>query len=299
MMDVAPTRSFKTFTSNEVMEIFDKEFWIDLGSDFTFHSLRHCKEEISKGKCLLVNDATLLFATKSQRTKERIINGFSELIADEEYTYGDFAIENKFKLAGKVTAIMNFVPESFENYKDRFFGLTFAERFLIQHHATTKMEKEEWVSKEEQAQKIHYSERITVDDIVRDAQIPEKYFSLVKHIAEEFSYMSMRSFVGSQDLIKATLRAHASLNKRGKVCADDFQFVLMLKKYLVDRFSPYEGLIVKYRAQGLSIGEISCKIGKSNYSGQIQRVIKKAEMRGLLDSKSPQNWCSNNHLERS
>ena len=136
MLDDAPTRSFKTYTSNEIMEIFDKEFWVNLGSDFTMHSLRPYKNEIAEGKCLIINDATLLFASKSQRTKERIINGLSELIADEEYIYQDFSGENKFRLQGNVTVIMNIVPESFENYKDRLFGLTFAERILILHHAS-------------------------------------------------------------------------------------------------------------------------------------------------------------------
>jgi hypothetical protein len=144
----------KTAMSNENMEIFDKEFWIDLGSDFTMPSLRHCMEQIAKGRCLMINDGTLLFSSKSERTKQRIINGLSELTADGKYVYRDFGRKNKFTLQGKATVIMNIVPESFQNYKNRLFGLTFSERFQILHHASTKAEREAGVKKEELAKKI-------------------------------------------------------------------------------------------------------------------------------------------------
>jgi len=92
----------------------------------------------------------------------------------------------------------------------------------------------------------------------------------------------MRSFVGCQDTIKAIVRAHAALNKRKQLCTDDFYIVTLIKPYLINPFSPYEGQIVKLRAQDLSYREIQKKIGKKNYLGQIQRVVKRAQIRGIL-----------------
>jgi len=282
MFDIAPSRSLKTYTSTEVMDIFDTDFWLDVKSDFTIHSLRRYEKKLKEGKCLFINDETTLFASKSQRSKDRLVGGLSELLADEKYTYQDFG--TKFTLEGKITTILNMTSEAYLNYKDRLFGLTFAERFLTLHHTLTKQEKNEWVAKEERFRKMRFKKLITVDDIETDVEIQKKYFNVIRYLAQEFSYLSLKTFVGCQDLIKGTLRAHASLNGRDHICRDDIEFVAMVKEYLVNPFSPYEGRIVKYRAQGFSYRDICKKLGKSSsYIGQIQRVVKKAELRGILD----------------
>lgn len=266
------------------MSIFDAEFWIDLKSDFTMNSLRAYRGELEAGKCLFVNDGTTLFASKPQRSKDRLVGGTSELLSDESYTYQDYG--HKFTLKGKVTMVMNITSEAYKNYKDRLFGLTFSERFLTAHHAFTSQQKEEWVTMEEDAKRMRYGGKITVDDIINDVEIQARYLPLIRHLAQEFSYASLTSPIGCQDLIKGTLRAHASLNKRKQVCIDDVRFVLMIRRYLKNPFSPYEGKIVKYAAQGLSLREIALEIGKPNYIQQIQRVIRKAQLRGILDSQS-------------
>lgn len=127
--------------------------------------------------------------------------------------------------------------------------------------------------------RIHLESAITVDDIEREVHIPEKYFGPIEHLGQDFSHTSLRTKVGAQDLIKATMTAHASLNRRKEVCRDDLGFVIAIRPYLTNPFSPYEGKIVKYRAQGHSIREIGRKIGKLNYNQQIQRVIRKAELK--------------------
>jgi hypothetical protein len=263
------------------MDIFDEEFWINLKSDFTMNSLRRYRDDLKEGKCLLVNDGTTLFASKAQRTKDRLVGGLSELLSDEAYTYQDFG--QKFTLKGKVTVIMNITSEAFQNYKDRLFGLTFSERFLTLHHVLTKQEKDEWVKKEEIAKKMQFGSDISLDDIETDVTIPRKYLPLIRYFAQEYSYISLRTQIGCQDLIKGTLKAHASLNGRNEVCRDDLEFVQMIKDYLVNPFSPYEGLIVKYKSQGFSVRDICKKLGKSNYMGQVQRVIQKSRLRGILD----------------
>jgi hypothetical protein len=287
----------KSFTSYEMTQIFDKAFWIDLRSDFTMNSLKRYRNFFAAGVCLLVNDATLLLSSKVQRAKSRVIEGFSELLSDAKYIYQDFM--QRIPLIGKVSTIWNITSEAFQNYKDRLFGSTLSERFLTVHYVPTREEKDAWVAKEEEAKKMHFGEKITVEDIAKDVEIPSKYLTYIKYIAQDYAFMSLVSPTGMQDILKAILRAHAALNKRSQVFGDDLQFVLMIQPYLTNPFSPYEGLIVKYRAQGLSYREIEQKLNKRNYIRQIERVVKKAELRGLLYSESPQNVETNNRLKRN
>lgn len=286
ILHVAPSRQLKSYTSSEVMKIFDKEFWIDAKSDFTIHSLEKYKEKLKEGRCLFVNDGTILFASKSKRTKDRLVGGLSELLADEVYTYQDF--NRKFTLRGWVTLIMNMTSEAYRNYKDRLLGLTFSERVLTVHHALNTSEGDAWVAEQEKSRKIHFEGKITPDEIETNVEeIPHKYLELVQHEAREFSYLSLKGFIGCQDLIKGTVRAHASLNRRKEICDDDFNFVLLTKGYLTNPFSPHEGKIVKYASQGLSYRDICKKIGKpASYVRQVQSVVGKARIRGIIPVES-------------
>jgi hypothetical protein len=179
--------------------------------------------------------------------------------------------------------VMNITSEAYQNNKDRLLGLTFLERLLTVHHVMSAEEKETWAAKEEKAKRMCYHKTITEDDISKHVEMPLEYMGIVRHLSREFSYASLNSPISCQDLIKGTLKAHASLNGRPQVCADDLRFVMLIKPYLRNPYSPCEGEIVKLRAEGLSIREIGRKIGKSNYNRQIQRVIQKAQLRGILD----------------
>lgn len=282
ILHVAPSRHFKTYTSKEVMQIFDDEFWINTQSDFTIHSLERYKKKLKKSRCLIINDGTTLFASKSKRTKDRLVGGLSELLADESYIYQDF--NRKFILKGKITLIMNMTSEAYRNHKDRLLGLTFSERVLTLHHVLTKPEMDAWVAKEGKSKKMHFKHKITLDDIETNVRkISRPYLKLIQNQAREFSCLSIRGFIGCQDLIKGVVRAHASLNKRQEVCDDDFEFSLMIKDYLTNPFSPYEGQIVKYASQGLSYRSICRKIGKPpSYIKQVHSVVNKARIRGII-----------------
>ena len=123
---------------------------------------------------------------------------------------------------------------------------------------------------------------IRAEDIETNVKISQEYRIFIDHLAKEFSYDSLNSSIGCKDLIEATMRAHAALNKRRQVCVDDLVFVKRIQPYLTNPFSPHGGKIVRLRAKGLSIDEICKAIHKSNYRQQVQRVIKKAELRGIL-----------------
>jgi len=263
------------------MRIFDKKFWLDLQSDFTLNSLVRYKKKLKRSVCLFVNDATTLFASKAKRFKDRLVGGLSGLLADEIYIYQDF--RKKFTLQGKITLVMNMTSESYRNYKNRLLGLTFTERLLTLHHVLTKQEMAVWVEKSQRTMKMTFGSRITLDDIETNIQaIPKHYLKLIEILAKEFSYLSLRSYVGCQDLIKGLVRAHAALNNRDEVCSDDFALVSLIKGYLIDPFNPHEGRIVKLIAEGVSYREIERMIGKKNYLRQIQRIVRKAQIRGIL-----------------
>lgn len=261
------------------MHILNKDFWLNLGSDFTMNCLGRFKDGLDR-KCIPVNDAVVLLASKPQRTKERLAGGFSELIADESYTYNDFG--KSWTVSGRVTMSMNITSEAFQHNKDTLFGLTFSERFLTVHHAFTQQEKDDWNVRVEAARNMHYEKVITTEDIETKVEMPSEYSMFIEHLSKEFSADSLNSPVSCQDLIKATMHAHAALNKRNQVCVDDLVFVTRIRPYLKNPFSPYDGRIVRLRAKGSSIDEICKAIHKGNYGQQVQRVIKKAELRGIL-----------------
>lgn len=109
------------------------------------------------------------------------------------------------------------------------------------------------------------------------------FLTWIKLQAKRWSYLSLRSFIGCQDSIKAIIRAHAALNNRKQLCLDDLYFVSLVRPYLVNPFNPFEGKIVELKAQGLTNTEICQKLGKSRgYSTQVRRIVEKARLRGIL-----------------
>jgi hypothetical protein len=178
--------------------------------------------------------------------------------------------------------VLNLTSEAYQNYKDRLFSLTFSERFWTVHYVLTKLEKKQWATKEDPL-KNKPDIRIGVGTIEKHVTVPQNYLRIVQHIAQEFSYDSLTSPLACQDLTKATLRAHAALNRRSEVCIDDLVVVMQTQPFLKNPFSPYEGQIVRLSAKGLSTGEICKALHKGNYKGQVQKTIMKAKLRGILD----------------
>jgi hypothetical protein len=142
------------------------------------------------------------------------------------------------------------------------------------------------------------NQKIRVADIETNVSIPQEYRLIIQHLAQEFSYDSLNSPVSCKDLIKATMLAHAAINKRNTVCIDDLVFVKRIQPYLTNVFSPYEGKIVRLSAQGLSLRQICQEIGKGNYQQQVQRVLKLARLRGILSPKNSQLEKKEAYAER-
>ena len=89
VLQIAPSRELKAYTSYEAMSLFDPSFYLNLGSDFTMNSLQRYQKELKSNRCLLCNDGTILLSSKSPRTKNRLVGGLAELISDGRYKYQD------------------------------------------------------------------------------------------------------------------------------------------------------------------------------------------------------------------
>ena len=287
---VAPTRQMKSYISDELMMIFDKIFWLDIRSDFTTHSLQKYRDIIRNNVCIVVNDGTILLASLTKRQKNRLFGALAELFSDGRY------VNQNFKgivvdLEGQVTLIFNLTSEAFKNYKDRMLGLTFLERGVTVHFVLSEHEKKIWVRKQEKTKGMKFCRKIKLDDIETDVEeIPSIYLSWIELQAKKWSHLSLRSFIGCQDVIKAIVRAHAALNNRKHLCLDDLYFVCLVRPYLINPFNPLEGRIVRLKAQGLSNAEICRRLGKTRgYSTQIERVSEKARLRGILPLENENN----------
>jgi hypothetical protein len=282
VLHIAPPRELKSYTSYTAMQLFSSDFWIDLGSDFTFPSLKRYQNDLIGGKCLSTNDLAILFNSKVQRSKDRIFGGFAEWLADGKYTYQDF--KEKYSFIAKITFMGNITSASFLNNKRRFYDSTLIERLLVVHTKMSFEEKQQWVAKESISKDVHFDKQICTSDITTRVNIPQKYFPVINKLATAYSYASLSTLVSQQDIIKALVRANAALNRRSAVCSDDLLLAMKVRPYLQNPFSPYEGRIVELRAQGLSYSQIQKRIGKKNYNRQIQRVIADAKLRGILDA---------------
>jgi hypothetical protein len=275
---VAPTRQYKTQTSNETLRLFSEEYIIDVGSDFTIHGLHRDFGDNVDGKTFAVNDGTVLFASKSARTKERLVGAFAELLSDEKYTYKDF--NHQWTISGKCTAIVNQTTESFNNYKDRLLGLTLLERFFTAHYRLTLAEQRE--SRASRLKNFHLKEKVEIRP--RTIKNLGKFKDIIREYAMDYSALSLRSYNGCRDTVTALLKSHAILNDRNRIVLDDVYFVRMMRDYLIDPFAPNDHRIIECLRQSRSYRDICLLLDKKDsYKAYISKVARKAKERGLVD----------------
>jgi hypothetical protein len=141
ILHVAPSRHLKTKTSEEQRNIFSKKKLVEIGSDFTIHSLQREYKNSFHNKCVIINDMTLLLGSKAPRTKARLIDAFSELASEGKYHYGDYG--NDFTIKARFSLISNITPLSYLRNQKLLLGNTFTERCLIVYHKLSKDEMED------------------------------------------------------------------------------------------------------------------------------------------------------------
>lgn len=276
---VAPTRQYKTQTSKEIMRAFSRKLWINVGSDFTMHSLHYDYGSNVNGKTFMVNDGTVLFSTKSARAKERLVGGLAELLSDEKYTYADF--RHHWTIRGRCTAIVNMTSESFNYYKNKLLGSTLLERFFVSFHKLTLREQRE--TRTDKLRRFRLKDRIKEIKLRKIANLGE-YTDRIKEYAMDYSALALRSYNGCKDTITAMLKSHAVLNNRNRINLDDLYFVRMMRDYLVDPFTPNQPRIIAFLRQERSYSDICRLLDKSaSYKSQISKIAKKARERGVID----------------
>jgi len=288
VLHVAPSRHLKSKTTNEQMQIFSKKRVIYVGSDFTIHSLNRDSgsgKDID-GKCLLINDLTLLLASKADRTKSRLIDAFSELASEGKYIYGDW--QNRIEIEASFSLIANITPKSYFNHRDKVLGNTFTERCIVVYHQLTPKEMRDAnlnrdkrnLMKIDRAKEALGEREIIVtrDDLVRFDDYAKRWQIL------SASPSSSQMF----DIIKSIAIAHAILSKHTKIMESEYAYLDKLEPYLRNPFESIKMKILELAHQGRSIRDI-CLILNQDYDKYrpfVSRTIREYRIQGVLPPRS-------------
>lgn len=278
---IAPSRQFKTQTSIECKNIFPKDYIIELGSDFTIHSIYeeyYKRRNKLNRKCLFINDATLLMESKSKRTKIRLINALSELLSEGKYKYGER--EESFEIKAKFSIIMNMTLERFSYYESKLLESTFLERVLPIFYVIPEKDLEKYYSEQEERMKMKPNFKIKVKK--REIDLKNHMNTIISY-AKRWVGFSLRSFLGIGDQIKALLCSHAVLNDRDYICQDDFDFLNLVEPYLVNPNRSNASRIIVWTRQGYKPEDIRLMLNaEKSYLNYIYKVIAKAKLKGLI-----------------
>jgi len=284
ILNVAPSRHLKTQTTQEQTRIFPKNKLIYTGSDFTIHGIIRDYDSGRKldRKCLLINDMTLLLASKAKQTRSRLIDAFSELASEGRYIYRDF--QQSYEIKAHFSLIANITPHSFLVNRRELLGNTFIERCLVVYHALTEEEMSDAnLSRDQRAalsiQKFKASlgeedVRVTREDLVRFDEYAKRWRILG-------AYSSSSSLF---DMIKSVAVAYAILNKHKKITKDEYRFLDMLEPYLRNPDESVKLQILELARQGRSIEDICLIRNKSTkkYRSFVSRTISEYRHKGIL-----------------
>jgi hypothetical protein len=288
----APSGHLKTWTSKTASSLFPKSWILDLKSDFTIHNLyeQNKKKDGSASvdkKCLMINDATLLFSSKAEKTKERLVNGLAELMTDGVYHYGDFG--HDFTIKGDISVVMNLTTKSYTRHLESLLGNTFDERCLTLHTELSSKEQNKLsisTLPQEIGKGIKYTELDTLwkSGKAPSITIPAHLQKLIQVHAWKYTYLGLKGFPRTQATINAIVRASAFVNGRAEVCREDFEIVKKAKDYLVNPLQPNRPRIVSMLKNKVGVAEICRILGKDfdKYKTYVYRVRDDAKLKGLL-----------------
>lgn len=282
ILNVAPTRQFKSVSSNLIEKMFPANYSFHVGSDFTIHSLyKETKGKVDK-KCLFINDGTLLLTSKTKRGKDRLVNALAEVLSDGKYHYGDF--QNSFDIKGKCTVVMNMTLEAFNRYENSLLSNTFLERFLTVFHNMPGKEQHNYYDlREERNENAKVFPRKLTVKTLKVENVGE-YRKAFIEFGKDYSALSIRSFLGCVDQVEALAVSHAVLNGRNRLCEDDMEVVRMAREYLVNPSCPNRSRIVALYQQGRSQRDICLLLNRDyeKYRPYVSKILKKARMRGVI-----------------
>lgn len=283
----APSGHFKTKTSTMAAQFFPKNWTMNLKSDFTIHRLYE-KTKTKEGtaninkKCLLINDGTLLFSSKGERTKQRLINGLAELMTDGEYEYGDF--QRVFSIKGQITIITNITTKSYTRNLDRLFGNTFDERCLTVHLELTPAELD--MVNFSSGFRPPYIDKLSISrwKVDHEITIPKRFEKRIRLDASEFSWRSVKGYPRTKSIVNSIIRANSMVNNRAEICKDDFWIIDKTKDYLINPLQANKPRIVQMLRNKQSISDIcrALNMDYETYNPYVYKVLREAKEKGLL-----------------
>jgi len=287
LVHITPPRQFKTWTSKDAIAMFP-DFVYEAGSDFTIPHLYKDTEGDLDRKCIVINDGTVLFRSKTSRGSSRVMGGLAELIADEKYHYGDY--KTGFDLKGRCNCIMNMALASFQRNERALEESTFLDKFLVLFYRMPLEEQLAYMRKNkwrERAGKQLIMPEVHVKIIARKVQIGN-YAGQLELLVKDFSALSGRAPMGQADAITALASAHAILNNRFWLCDDDIEILRIARDYVSNPNAPNKGKIIQYWQQGRSIRDICLSLGREyeKYRPYVSKVLKDAQNEGVIDTEA-------------
>jgi len=286
--DVAPPGQFKTRSSIEAQSILPKRKWNTLKDDDTMHAIfeRYRNGNVANlgRKALFLDDATTLFATKPKRVKDRIISGFTKLLSQGDWSYGERQNPDLI-LKGNISLIMNLTLESYMKYESKLLGSTFLERFLTIFYNLSEPEIMEYIKEEKERNRIVVTNKLHLKLKPTEIDNLDEYNDRITNFAKEYSRLNFKSITRSQNQIIALLKSHLALNERNVIVDNDLELLELIKPYLVNPLAVNQDKIIGLAKKGLNVRDI-CKELKRDpekYNRHVYRVLKKAKERGVLD----------------
>ena len=284
ILNVAPSGHLKSQTTLEQTKIFPKNRTVYAGSDFTIHSLQRIYASGKKinDRCLIINDVTLLLASKAPRTKARLIDALSELASEGHYKYSDW--KDTLEIKARFSLIANITPESFLYNRRMLLGNTFTERCLVVYHALTDEEMSEAnLSRSQRASmKIEqFKPKVSETDVKITKQDEFRFNEYAKRWRILGAYSSSSQLF---DMIKSVAVAYAILSQHRKITAAQYRYLDMLEPYLRNPLETVKLTILALAHQGNSTQEI-CRILNKHYETYrpfVSKTINEYRRRGVL-----------------
>jgi hypothetical protein len=255
-----------------------------LGSDFTIHGVIREYESGRKidGKCLFINDMTLLLGSKAEQTRSRLIDALSELASEGRYIYRDF--QRSYEVKARFSLIANITPHSFMVNRRQLLGNTFTERCLIVYHALTDEEMSDANLNRDQrvAMKIEkFTPRITEEDVQVTREDLVRFDEYARRWRILGGYSSSSALF---DMIKSAAIAYAILSGHRKITRAEYRFLDMLEPYLRNPDEDMKLRILELAHQGRSIRDI-CQILNKDYETYrpfVSRTLGEYRRKGIL-----------------
>ena len=276
---IAPSGQFKSRTTIELTNIFSNKSIIDLGSDFTIHSLidRFDSGKKCQNKTLSINDLTLLLSSKTQRTKERLVNAMAEVLSEGIYQYGE---RNKSDLyfKARINIIANITKNSYVQNKKNFLDNTFIERLVPFFYSLTDEQQLAFVKNIEQKKAIAPDSKITLKGTIVNNYI--EFNEAMINMSVKYQCISLSpSLPRAMEKIKAILGGLCVINGQSQITDNEIKFCSEFLPFCSDMDSRDISIIIQYK-QGVSVDEICKNLGySSNYP---YKVIHKYKEEGIL-----------------